>query len=194
MKKLQYVIYAMLILSNVMGQNVNLNDYVGKYNFEGAPFGYVIVSVENGTLMAEAENVGKGEISASTSADQFTEPNNNAVLVFERDQNKKVIKLKVTAMGQEFIGKIEGNPLDEYTGVYKFPSDSPVFDLKITIKDGQLYGDTEQGSAFLKTTDKKDEYTVVGYDGKATFSRDATGKIVKVLLQIQDMELNGEKK
>lgn len=194
MKKLQLLIAAFVMTVSTFGQNVNLNDYAGKYIFDGAPFGFVIISVEDGKLMAEAENVGKGEISGTDQKDQYREPNHDASMVFLRDQNQKVIKLIVKAMGQEFSGTLEADPLSEYAGIYKFPSDSPVFDLKISVKDGRLYGDTDQGSAFLKATDKKDEYTVMGYDGKATFSRDAAGKIVKVLLQIQDMELNGEKK
>jgi hypothetical protein len=65
--------------------------------------------------------------------------------------------------------------------------------MTVSLKDGELFGETDQGSAALKTTAKKDLFSVVGYDGSAEFIRDSAGKVSKVILKVQDMVLNGEK-
>jgi hypothetical protein len=168
-------------------------DYAGAYKFEGAPFDKIIVSVEGTTLFAEAEGVGKGEILASKNKDEFTEPNNNAVLVFNRDGSGQVISMTLKVQGSELKGVKEGDAKSEYLGKYKFADDSALSSMTVSLKDGELFGETDQGSAALKTTAKKDVFSVVGYDGSAEFIRDSSGKVTKVILKVQAMVLNGEK-
>ncbi len=177
----------------ITAQNNNLTEYVGSYKFEGAPFEKIIVSVEGTTILAEAEGVGKGEIFASKNKDEFTEPNNNAVLIFNRDGNGQVISLIVKVQGSELKGAKEGDAKSEFLGKYKFAEDSAIPSMTVSLKEGELFGETDQGSAVLKPTAKKDVFSVVGYDGSAEFIRDSAGKISKVILKVQDMVMSGEK-
>ncbi|CAN1518097.1 hypothetical protein MCERE19_00988 [Spirosomataceae bacterium] len=193
MKKLYVIVLFLTFPLFVSAQNGNLLDYSGAYKFEGAPFDKIIVSVEGTTLFAEAEGVGKGEILASKNKDEFTEPNNNAVLVFNRDGSGQVISMTLKVQGSELKGVKEGDAKSEYLGKYKFADDSALSSMTVSLKDGELFGETDQGSAALKTTAKKDLFSVVGYDGSAEFIRDSAGKVSKVILKVQDMVLNGEK-
>lgn len=193
MKKLFVFVFILTLPLFITAQTANLTDYVGSYKFEGAPFEKIIVSMEGATLLAEAEGVGKGEIFASKNKDEFTEPNNNAVLMFNRDSNGQVIALIVKVQGTELKGAKEGDAKSEYLGKYKFAADSAVPSMTVSLKDGELFGETDQGSAVLKPTGKKDVFSVVGYDGSAEFIRDSAGKISKVILKVQDMVMNGEK-
>lgn len=193
MKKLFVFVLFLCLPLFIIAQNNNLTDYAGVYKFDGAPFEKIVVSVEGTTLFAEAEGVGKGEIFASKNKDEFTEPNNNAVLVFNRDASGQVISLTVKVQGSELKGTKLGDAKSEYLGKYKFADDSAVSSMTVSLKEGELFGETDQGSAVLKPTDKKDVFNVVGYDGSVEFIRDSAGKISKVILKVQDMVMNGEK-
>lgn len=193
MKKLFVFVLFLCLPLFITAQNNNLADYVGSYKFEGVPFEKVIVSVEGTTILAEAEGVGKGEIFASKNKDEFTEPNNEAVLTFHRDGSGQVISLTVKVQGSELKGVKEGDAKSEYLGKYRFADDSAVSSMTVSLKEGELFGETDQGSAVLKPTDKKDVFNVVGYDGSVEFIRDSAGKVSKVILKVQDMVMNGEK-
>ncbi len=193
MKKLFVIVLFLAFPVLVSAQNGSLLDYVGAYKFEGAPFDKIIVSVDGTKLLAEAEGVGKGEVFASKNKDEFTEPNNNALMVFNRDGSGQVISLTVKVQGSELKGTKQGDAKTEYLGKYKFADDSAVPLMTVSLKEGELFGETDQGSAVLKPTAKKDVFSVVGYDGSAEFIRDSAGKISKVILKVQDMVMNGEK-
>jgi hypothetical protein len=193
MKKLFVIVLFLTFPLFVSAQNGNLLDYSGAYKFDGAPFEKIIISVEGSTLFAEAEGVGKGEIFPSKNKDEFTEPNNNAVLVFNRDGSGQVVSLTVKVQGSELKGTKQSDVKAEYLGKYKFADDSAVASMTVSLKDGELFGETDQGSAILKSTDKKDIFNVVGYDGSVEFIRDSAGKVSKVILKVQDMVMNGEK-
>lgn len=193
MKKLFAIVLFLAFPMFVSAQNGSLLDFAGVYKFEGAPFEKIVVNVEGTKLLAEAEGVGKGEIFASKNKDEFTEPNNNAVLVFNRDGRGQVISLIVKVQGSELKGTKQGDAKSEYLGKYKFADDSAVPSMTVSLKDGELFGETDEGSAILKPTAKKDVYSVVGYDGSAEFIRDSAGKISKVILKVQDLVMNGEK-
>ncbi len=193
MKKLFAIVLFLAFPMFVSAQNGSLLDFAGVYKFEGAPFEKIVVNIEGPKLLAEAEGVGKGEIFASKNKDEFTEPNNNAVLVFNRDGRGQVISLIVKVQGSELKGTKQGDAKSEYLGKYKFADDSAVPSMTVSLKDGELFGETDEGSAILKPTAKKDVYSVVGYDGSAEFIRDSAGKISKVILKVQDLVMNGEK-
>jgi hypothetical protein len=193
MKKLFAIVLFLAFPMFASAQNGSLLDFAGVYKFEGAPFEKIVVNVEGTKLLAEAEGVGKGEVFASKSKDEFTEPNNNAVLVFNRDGRGQVISLIVKVQGSELKGTKQGDAKSEYLGKYKFADDSAVPSMTVSLKDGELFGETDEGSAILKPTAKKDVYSVVGYDGSAEFIRDSAGKISKVILKVQDLVMNGEK-
>jgi len=81
-------------------------DYVGRYAMKDAPFQTVIVTIEGGKLMGEAVDQGKGElVSDEKTADQFSVPGYDALVVFNRDADKKVKKVLLTVQGQTFEGE-----------------------------------------------------------------------------------------
>jgi hypothetical protein len=61
------------------------------------------------------------------------------------------------------------------------------------LKNGELFGETDQGSAVLKPTAKKDVFEIIGYDGSVEFFRDSNGNMTKVVLRVNDIVLDGEK-
>jgi hypothetical protein len=51
-----------------------------------------------------------------------------------------------------------------------------------------------QGEATMNATDTADEFEIEGYDGTATYVRNAEGKISDISLFIQGSEMTGKKK
>lgn len=81
-------------------------DYVGKYAMKDAPFQTVVVTLEGGKLMGEAVDQGKGElVPDEKTADQFSVPGYEALVVFNRDADRKVKKVLLTVQGQTFEGE-----------------------------------------------------------------------------------------
>jgi len=80
----------------------DLNAYAGKYNMTGLPFPFVEVSVKDGKFMMNAGGQ-TGEIKPMGEEDKF-DADGKATLLFIRDEKKKVIKLRMEAMGFSFDG------------------------------------------------------------------------------------------
>ncbi|HZI52821.1 MAG TPA: PQQ-dependent sugar dehydrogenase, partial [Chitinophagaceae bacterium] len=78
------------------------NDYAGKYKMTGLPFPFVEVTVKDGKVMMTAGEQG-GEIKPMSEEDKF-DADGKATILFIRDEKKKVIKLKMEAMGFSFEG------------------------------------------------------------------------------------------
>lgn len=192
MKKLLFSVLIIISASSLFAQN-SLADLVGNYKFDGAPFEKIVISISGSSVIAEAEGVGKGEIFPTKTKDQYTEPNNNAVLVFNRDANGTVISLTVKVQGNELKGMKESVAYGPYLGKYKFADDSAIPSMLVSLKNGELFGETDQGSAVLKPTAKKDVFEIIGYDGTVEFFRDSNGNVTKVVLRVNDIVLNGEK-
>ena len=81
--------------------------------------------------------------------------------------------------------------LIDYTAKYKFPDGSPVTEITIVIENGVLMAQTAMGNTEFKKTENKDVFVIVAYSGTATFKRNPDGKITGLLLQVNDMELEG---
>lgn len=81
--------------------------------------------------------------------------------------------------------------LNDYTAKYKFPDGSPVAEITIVIENGTLIAQTAMGNSEFKKTETRDVFTVVAYSGTATFKRNEAGKVVGVLIQVNDLELEG---
>lgn len=82
--------------------------------------------------------------------------------------------------------------LQEYTGKYKFPEGSAVTEVIVTFENGILSASSSQGSSELKKIDK-DIFEVVAYSGKATFKRNEQAKLKGVVIEIEDLILEGTK-
>lgn len=83
--------------------------------------------------------------------------------------------------------------LEQYTGKYKFPDGSPVTEIGVVLESGVLTATSAMGNSELKKTDTKDVFEVVAYSGTATFKRNAEGKITSLLIQVQDVNMEGTK-
>lgn len=83
--------------------------------------------------------------------------------------------------------------LEQYTGKYKFPDGSPVTEIGIVIENGVLMATSVMGNSELRRTDTKDVFEIVAYAGTATFRRNDQHKVAGVLIQVQDITMEGNK-
>lgn len=87
----------------------------------------------------------------------------------------------------------QADSLQEYTGKYKFPEGSPVTEIGVIIENASLVATSAMGNSELKKTDSKDVFEIVAYGGTATFKRNGDGKVNLVLIQVQDISMEGTK-
>lgn len=194
MKKLLVLFGAVLFAQVLFAQDNNLSDYVGTYKFQGAPFNKIVVTLEDGSLVADAEGVGKGKISASDAKDVFGEPNYQAILKFVRDGAGNVAKLSVKADGVDAEGLREGPDFSVYVGEYVMEQNSSVDGVKVLFSNGTLSIDTSVGSSVLKPTKDADIFILEAVDGKAGFTRDENGKVKGISIMAMGTSLEGKKK
>jgi hypothetical protein len=105
----------------------------------------------------------------------------------------KKILLSLFVSACFLTAKAQTDSLQEYTGKYKFPEGSPVSEIGIVAENGTLTGTSAMGNSEFKKTDTKDVFEVVAYGGTATFKRNAEGKIATLLIQVQDITMEGTK-
>ena len=91
-----------------------------------------------------------------------------------------------------FVSAQQDSTLKEYVGIYKFPDGSPVPNVEITIQDGNLFGNSANGSATL-TKVSRDTFSIPSFNGMAYFKRNANGKISGIKIELTDVTMEGEK-
>jgi hypothetical protein len=69
-----------------------------------------------------------------------------------------VVSLILKVRGLELKGAKKGNTKSEYLSKYKFADESVVSSMTGSLKDGELFGEIDQGSAVLKATDKQGRF------------------------------------
>ncbi len=82
-----------------------LKEYVGKYKVKDAPIEDLIVTLQNGKLMGEAVGQGTAQLAPTAEADIFDVVGYDGKLVFIRNENKIVTKLKLSVQGQTMEGE-----------------------------------------------------------------------------------------
>jgi hypothetical protein len=82
--------------------------------------------------------------------------------------------------------------LKEYTGKYKFPDGTPFPEVTITLENGVLTASSSAGSAELKRKEG-DTFEILSYGGLAIFKRNEEKKIKKLQVQLNDLDVEGEK-
>jgi hypothetical protein len=82
--------------------------------------------------------------------------------------------------------------LKEYTGKYKFPDGTPFAEVTIAIENGGLTATSAAGGSELKRREG-DIFDIVAYGGTAIFKRNDDKKIVKLQVQVNDLDVEGEK-
>ncbi len=90
-----------------VADSVDLNQYVGKYKFEGLPFEFVTIAVKDGKLTIDTGSESGAMTAVKDAADTF-DASGRATLKFKRDDTKKVTGVTLDAQGMSFEGKKEG--------------------------------------------------------------------------------------
>lgn len=194
MKKL-LILTAFLSFSFALSaQQAKPQDFTGVYKFQGAPFEKIVITYENGIFTADAEGVGKGEITATNVTDEFSEPNYQALLKFVRDEAGKVIRLAVNVNGSSFEGLKETAALEEYAGKYSLEGSGEVSEVSILVQNGALYIDSSIGGSGLQATDVKDSYQMAAATGGVVFKRDGTGKVTGIEIEYSGTTFKGTRK
>lgn len=85
---------------------VDLNQYVGKYKFEGLPFEYITIGVKDGKLTIDTGSEAGTLTPIKDTTDKF-DADGRATLKFNRDENRKVNGITLDAQGMSFEGKKE---------------------------------------------------------------------------------------
>ncbi|MCD8538947.1 MAG: hypothetical protein LRY55_03675 [Leadbetterella sp.] len=194
MKKLLFLTGILISSFTLKAQQVKLQDFTGAYKFEKAPFGKIVITDESGALIADAEGVGKGEISATNIADEFREPNYQAIFKFVREESGKVIRLVVEVNGDSFEGKRESVTPDEYAGKYSLEGSPEVPEVSIQIQDGALYIEASIGGSRLVATQVKDSYQMTAATGGVVFKRDEAGKVTGIEVEYAGSTFKGTRK
>ena len=89
-----------------VADSVDLNQYVGKYKFEGLPFEFVTIAVKDGKLTIDTGSESGAMTAVKDAADTF-DAAGRATLKFKRDDTKKVTGVTLDAQGMSFEGKKE---------------------------------------------------------------------------------------
>jgi Domain of unknown function (DUF3471) len=108
---------------------------------------------------------------------------------------KKLLLLIITSSAFGLINAQTPAPEDslkEYTGKYKFPEGNPVAEIVISIENGVLTATSAIGGSELKRREG-DVFDVIAYSGTAIFKRNDDKKIVKLQVQVNDLDMEGEK-
>lgn len=92
--------------SYVSADSVDINQYVGKYKFEGLPFDYITVSVKEGKLMINTGS-DEGELTPVKDAADKYDADGKATFTFKRNADKKITGLQLEAQGFSFEGTKE---------------------------------------------------------------------------------------
>lgn len=105
---------------------------------------------------------------------------------------KKVFLSLFLVAGSLLASAQADTTLQQYTGKYKFPDGSPVTEIGVVIDNGTLMATSAMGNSELKKTEG-DIFEIVAYGGTATFKRNADNKVNGVLIQVQDVTMEGTK-
>lgn len=105
----------------------------------------------------------------------------------------KKVFLSLLLVACSLLMHAQTDSLEQYIGKYKFPDGSPVTEIGISVENGTLMAASAMGNSEFRKTDTKDVFEVVAYAGTATFRRNDQNKVVGVLIQVQDISMEGSK-
>ena len=107
---------------------------------------------------------------------------------------KKIIVFAIAIFAFNLINA-QNSPADslkEYTGKYKFPEGTPFPFVTIALENGTLTATSVAGTSELKRREG-DTFDVVAYGGVAIFKRNEEKKVNKVQVQVDTLDVEGEK-
>lgn len=108
---------------------------------------------------------------------------------------KKLVFLAIAFCSINTLNAQAPSPSDslkEYAGKYKFPEGSPFPEVIIIFENGTLTASSAAGSSEIKRR-AQDTFDVVGYGGIAIFKRNEEKKIIKLQVQVNEIDIEGEK-
>lgn len=110
---------------------------------------------------------------------------------------KKILLFSLLLMGISFAATAQDQPADstvikQYMGKYKFPEGSPVTDVTVAIENGVLVMASAVGNSVLEKQGA-DVYTIVQFQGTATFKRNDDKKVIGVNIFAMGYTLEGVK-
>ncbi len=86
-----------------VNENINTKEYVGKYKTEGGMVSMIEIKQQNGKLMAVVLN-NNGELEPVKDAKDKFSSADGSMATFSRDEQGKVMKVKINALGMSFEG------------------------------------------------------------------------------------------
>ena len=92
-------------VASVALDTVSAQAYVGKYKIKDGPFEEMIVTIQNGKLFGEAVGQGSAELVPTKEVDIFTVSGYDGTLEFIRNENKIVVKAKLSVQGNVMEGE-----------------------------------------------------------------------------------------
>lgn len=176
-----------------------LSDYEGNFIFSDGPVSTLLFEPEDGVLMAEAGETGRGPVDATSNIDQFYGATYQSDIMFSRNEDGIVDSVFIDVQGMTLEGGKEMDaPMEElaenpYIGIYSLEAGSPIDEVLVEEKDGVLYGSSSQGEAELKPTDNENVFEIIGYDGEVEFQKNDEGKVISMKMNIQGQEMKGTK-
>lgn len=108
---------------------------------------------------------------------------------------KKILFFAITLFAISFANAQTPSPADslkEFTGKYKFADGNPVTEITVAVESGTLMASSAMGSTELKRTGT-DVFEIVAFAGVATFKRNGDGKVIKLQIQVNDLDMEGDK-
>ncbi|HUJ12549.1 MAG TPA: serine hydrolase [Thermoanaerobaculia bacterium] len=180
-----------------------LAEYAGRYRL--AANVDLVVTIAGGGLQVQLTGQGALPVFASAK-DEFFYKAVNAQLSFHRDASGKVDSVTLHQNGRDLNAprvtseapppaerkEIHLDPatLAEYAGRYTL---APGFGLTVTEEGGQLYVQATAQPRLPVYTSARDEFFYKVVDAQLSFERDATGKVVAVVLHQNGRDLRGSK-
>lgn len=86
----------------------------------------------------------------------------------------------------------QSDSLRVYTGKYKFNAGSPINEISVIIENGTLMITSVMGGSELRK-ESGDVFVIVAYSGTATFRRNADNQVVGILIEVQDIKMEGSR-
>ncbi len=162
-------------------------EYNGIYEMDSDMLSEVKVDGKDGVLKISTVEFGSGELSFTGIIDQFLENSYGSDFIFVRNEEGEVISLNIELASQGIymkgMKKVAKPTMELYIGRFEF-QDAPLT-LKTEIRDGKLYGITEQGEAFLTPSELEHLFDIEGVDGTVLFEVNENGEVTEVTLTYQ---------
>jgi CubicO group peptidase (beta-lactamase class C family) len=178
-----------------------LEQYVGTYQL--APKFNMMITVEDGQLMAQASGQGKLPLSASSET-QFFSKQASAQIEFVKDDKGMVANLILRQRGNETKAprisdkvavrkeiKVSPDVLARYVGAYEL---QPGYDVTITLEGGQLFTQITGQGKLPMFAESETKFFLKVVDAENEFIKDDKGVVTSVIIRQGPTEMRARRK